>query len=378
MSGARAGIYVHLPFCPYLCPYCDFAKWIADGAAQTQYLDALHAEIAATAPQPAATAFLGGGTPNVYPPAAVGRLVGALRDRFDLPDGAEITIELNPDLALCEGFGAYRAAGVSRLSIGAQSFDPRALRVLGRRHAPEDVATVVRRARAAGFENVSVDLIFGVPGQTAATWSATLDRALELEVEHISAYGLTIEPDTPYATWFAREPAAFVSNDLEAEFYELAIDRFGEHGYEQYEISNFARPGRRCAHNANYWAGGEYVGLGVGAAGYLGGERSIHTRDRAAYVAAARTGRPIPGDAERLEGAARLGEAVMLALRTSEGVELAGFAERYTFDVLDTYREELAEMQALELMEVSPTHVRLTRRGRMLANDVACRFVRLP
>jgi oxygen-independent coproporphyrinogen-3 oxidase len=373
-----AGLYIHLPFCPYVCPYCDFAKWPHRRSSAQTYLRALEAEIAAAPPLQAETIFLGGGTPNTLEPEAVAALVGLCRERFAVPDGAEITSEANPDAALCLGFERYRAAGVNRLSFGVQSFVDAELSTLGRGHSGADVADAFAAARRAGFTNLSLDLIFGVPGQTRATWRRSLEDALALEPQHISTYGLTVEAGTPYAAWHEREPGAFPTNDLEADLYGLAIELLEAHGFEHYEISNFARPGFRSRHNANYWANGDYLGLGVGAASYLGGRRSTHTRDLNAYVTAAAAGAPIPGESERLEGAARAGEAAMLALRTAEGVDVAGFAERYGIDFLHYYGPALAEMGSAGLLEVKPGNVRLTRQGRFLANEVCAAFVSLP
>jgi oxygen-independent coproporphyrinogen-3 oxidase len=373
---AGPGLYVHLPFCPYLCPYCDFAKWPLRRSSAARYLLALEAQIAAAPPFGAQTLFFGGGTPNTYPPATIAALVARSRERFALPRGAEISIEVNPDLALCEGFEAYAAAGINRLSIGVQSFDPAELARLGRRHSPADVVEAVRRARAAGFFNISIDLIFAVPGQTVASWQRTLDAALALGVPHLSTYGLTIEPGTRYALWQAREPGAFAAEDAEAECYRMAIEQLGAAGYEQYELSNFAKPGFRCRHNANYWANGTYLGLGVGAASYLGGERRTTTRDLERYCAAALAGERIPAEAERLEGAALVGEAAMLALRTSEGVEYAAFAERYGVDFPSDYARELRGLVRDGLIVPSATHAALTARGRFFANDVCAAFLR--
>ena len=371
------GIYVHLPFCPYVCPYCDFAKWPLRRSSAERYLDALHAEIASAPAFAARTLFFGGGTPNTYDGGTLVDLVSRLRDRF-APNGfAETTVEMNPDPELCtpDVFAAYRAAGIDRISFGVQSFVASELATLGRRHAPGDVALAFTNARAAGIENLSLDLIFGTPGQTVASWDTSLATALALEPSHISTYGLTIEDGTPFAAWFAQRPDAFATNDLEADLYARAIDTLAGAGFEHYEISNFARPARRCAHNANYWANGEYVGLGVGAASYLGGVRSTHTRELDAYVDAALAGGAIPGDAECLEGAARLGEAAMLALRTAEGVDIAAFAERYGVDFHDFYGPVLTDMRAMGTIDATPAHVRLTRRGRFVANDVCGAFV---
>jgi oxygen-independent coproporphyrinogen-3 oxidase len=228
-----AGVYVHLPFCPYICPYCDFAKWPMRRAQAAQYLEALRCELHNAPKLAAKTAFFGGGTPNMYPAGELTALVRAVRAHFALPPGAEFTVEVNPDLALCESFEAYREAGVTRLSIGVQSFDPTELRLLGRRHTAEDVREVVRRARAAGFDNLSLDLMFGLPGQTQQSWERSLGAALALECEHLSAYGLTIEEGTPFAQWQRREPQAFLDSDAEAELYALAIERLAAAGYEQ-------------------------------------------------------------------------------------------------------------------------------------------------
>jgi len=368
---------VHLPFCPYVCPYCDFAKWPMRRSSADRYLGALHAELAAAPAFTARTLFLGGGTPNTYAPEQIVELVAHLRARFALPAGAEATVEMNPDRALCtpEVFAAYAAAGLTRISLGVQSFVPAEVATLGRRHAPQDVADAIANARAAGIASVSLDLIFGIPGQTARSWRNSLAAALALGPAHVSTYGLTIEAGTPYAQWYAQRPADFVSNDGEAELYAIALDTLTAAGYEHYEISNFAQPGMRCAHNANYWRNGEYLGLGVGAASYRDGRRSVHTRDLAAYCSALEGGDAVPGEGERLAGAAKAGEAVMLALRTTEGVDVAAFAERYDVDFHAFYEPVLAELRATGTIDVTPSHVRLTRRGCFVANDVCAAFV---
>jgi len=373
----HGGLYVHLPFCPYICPYCDFAKWPLRRTQAARYLEALEREIAGAPNMAADTLFFGGGTPNTLEPAQIARVTGQLRARFAPGGFSEATIELNPDLELCAPavFDAYRNAGIDRFSFGVQSFVEPELTVLGRRHTAADVATAIARARDAGIENVSLDLIFGAPGQSAATWRLSLEAALALEPDHVSTYGLTIEEGTPFAGWFARRPGDFATNDGEAELYGIAIDVLTAAGYEHYEISNFARPGKRCAHNANYWANGEYLGLGVGAASYRAGVRSVHTRDLETYCAAMESGTAIPGDDERLEGPARAGEAAMLALRTAEGVDVAAFAERYRVDFHTFYEPVIEEQQALGTLDVSPARVRLTRRGRFVANDVCGAFV---
>ncbi|MBV9332688.1 MAG: radical SAM family heme chaperone HemW [Candidatus Eremiobacteraeota bacterium] len=367
------GVYVHLPFCPYLCPYCDFAKWPLRESMARRYLDALFAEIERDRSVPAATVYLGGGTPNAYDAATIAELLAHLDRRF--PGAGEISIELNPELVRDGDFATYRAAGITRVSIGVQSFEPTEIRTLGRKHTVAQIGSVVAQARAAGLSSLSLDLMFAVPGQTPASWHRTLRAAIALEPDHISAYGLTVEEGTPYFAWRAREPQAFFDDEREGELYAIAIEQLQSAGYEQYEISNFARPGHRCAHNVNYWENGEYVGLGVGAASFRGGVRSVHTRSLERYVSASLDGGPIPSEAERLEGRQRAGEAIMLALRTTQGVSLRAFKERYGIDVMTDYAPIVARFADTGLLERIGDSVRLTRRGRFLANDVCGAFI---
>ena len=370
------GIYVHLPFCPYICPYCDFAKWPMRRSAASRYLPALFAEIERYAPERADTIFFGGGTPNAYDATEVTAIVQKLRERFSAnAPMKEISIEINPELVRPGDFTTYRRAGIDRLSIGVQSFEPMEIATLGRKHTVEQVESAVGQAREAGLRSVSIDLIFAVPGQTAESWQRTLDTAISLGVDHVSTYGLTIEEGTPYAKWHEREPRAFMDQDREAELYEIAIAKLQAAGYRQYEISNFAKPGHESAHNQNYWANGEYIGLGVSAASYRNGVRSVHTRDFEEYVTAAVAGAAIPGESERLEGLKRTGEAIMLALRTAQGVGLATFKERYGIDVLERYAPVVKSYNEAGLLEVSEEHLRLTERGRFVANDVCGAFV---
>jgi oxygen-independent coproporphyrinogen-3 oxidase len=370
-----AGIYVHLPFCPYICPYCDFAKWPHRASLAKTYLRALESEIGKRPAVVAETLFLGGGTPNAYSCADVAGLVRVLRARFAFVAEPEVTIELNPELVRGGDFETYREAGITRLSIGVQSFDEREIATLGRRHTAEQVTGVVEMARLAEMGSVSIDLMFGTPGQTPATWTRSVRRAIDLNVDHVSTYGLTVEAGTPYAQWRAREPAVFPDDGLEAELYAVAIEELAAAGYEHYEISNFARPGHRSRHNANYWDNGEYVGLGVGAASYMDGVRSVHTRELGKYVEAALVGADPTAESERLEGTRRVGEAIMLALRTAQGVSRVRFKERYNLDVLEFYKPVVRRFCEAGLLEVDETGFRLTHRGRFLANDVCAGFI---
>ena len=311
----------------------------------------------------------------MYPPVVVAELVQLARAQFSLPPGAEVSIECNPDLALCEGFEIYARAGITRISFGVQSFIPQELKTLGRRHSGEDVVEAVRRARAAGFGEISVDLIFGTPGQTLASLDRSIDAALALEVPHLSAYGLTIEEGTPYATWQLREPQLFNDDTKDAELYARLIERFTAAGYEQYELSNFARLGSRSQHNAQYWNNDEYLGFGLGAASYRDGIRSVRTKEYEVYVEAVEGAYDVPCESERLTGKARVGEAIMLALRRKEGVEIRSFNARYQIDFASAYAGIIAEWQAHGFLEADAAGVRLTAAGRFLANDVCAAFL---
>jgi oxygen-independent coproporphyrinogen-3 oxidase len=367
------GVYVHLPFCPYLCPYCDFAKWPARESAAQRYLAALYAEIEREPPASAATMYLGGGTPNSYDQERITDLLTRLRRRFS--GAKEISIEVNPELVREGDLAKYCDVGITRLSIGVQSFEPSEIQILGRKHNVVQIENVVAAARAAQLSSVSVDLIFAVPGQTPASWRRSLRAAIALDVDHVSAYGLTVEEGTPYAAWRAREPQAFHDDVSEAELYAIAIETLQDAGYEQYEISNFARPGHQCAHNLNYWANGEYAGLGVGAASYRGGVRSVHTRSLEEYINSALSGCAIPMQAERLSGRKRAGEAMMLALRTAQGVRLSDFKKQYGVDVIAEYAPVVTQFSRTGLLERTGDTMRLTRQGRFFANDVCGAFL---
>ncbi len=336
---------------------------------------ALESEISATPAVRASTIFYGGGTPNAYDAPTLAALTNRLRERFALPIGAEISVEVNPELVRDGDFATYREAGITRVSIGVQSFEEPEIAVLGRKHTSKQVAGVIAQARTSGIGSVSLDLIFAVPGQTRASWRRSLERAVALGVDHISTYGLTVEDGTPYAAWQLREPRAFADDAAEADLYGDAIDLLEAAGYEHYEISNFARPGHRCKHNENYWNNGEYFGIGVGAASYRDGIRSVHTRELDAYISSATVQAAIPTEQECLEGARRAGEAAMLSLRTAQGVVPEAFKERYGLDFLEFYAPIVEEYLSAGLLEVDDTHVRLTRRGRFVANDVCAAFV---
>ncbi len=385
------GVYVHLPFCERICPYCDFAVVRAHPlgeAVETRYLDALLAELALRrddfAGRPLRTLYLGGGTPALLRPESVARLLGAIRDAFP-PDAEppETTLEVNPSTLERERLPAFRAVGVTRLSVGVQSFDDRLLHRLGRAHRAEASRATLRAARAAGFEKVSLDLLFGVPGQSVAGFVADLEEALAFAPPHVSVYQLTVEPGTPYATAVRRGQLAPPDEEESVAMFQAAEARLGAAGLRRYEISSYARPGAESLHNRRYWARLPVLGLGMGAwstdppaRGAPFGARRANVRELPVYLERVEAG-VSPGEpAERLDARTARGEAVFLALRTAEGLAARGFAREFGAPPRRFYGEAIAELTAERLLaEAEDGSLRLTPRGVLLSDSVFERFV---
>ena len=378
IDDAVAGCYVHLPFCDRICPYCDFAVVQHAQPRTERYLRALLAEIERTGrPRyPVKTIYLGGGTPSALASDQLQTLLTALYLRHDIAAGsAECTIEANPSRGTSD-IAAWRAAGVTRLSVGVQSFDDGDLHHLGRDHTAAQAVEFVTAARRVGMDDISVDLIGGAPGQTPTSFARTIKRALaEMEPDHISVYGLTIEPGTPYAAWKAREPSAFPDDDAVAEMLIAAAALLTAAGFEHYELSNFARPGHRCQHNIGYWRQRDCVAYGMSAAGYDDGERYRNLRDYTAYCRAIEAGASAHAETERLDFAPRVGEAAMLALRTAAGIEDEDFQRRFGVDPAAVFADARKKCSDAGLLETDAVGARLTPRGRLLANDVCAEFL---
>jgi oxygen-independent coproporphyrinogen III oxidase len=369
-------LYVHLPFCARRCPYCDFATAaLAEGVLlEGRYLAALEAEARARIPDGfrAHTIYIGGGTPTELTTEGIARLVTLLRP---FTAGArEVTVEANPRTLLARKLAALvDGLGVNRLSLGAQSFTPRLLERLGRFHRPEDVARAVKVARDLGVREVSIDLMVAIPGQTLEEVDRDLDACLALGPDHVSVYCLTYEPGTPYFTMKKEGLLRAQGEGAEARFYARARRRLRAAGFEHYEVSNFARKGRRSRHNRIYWRNHPYVGLGNGAASHVGGVRLVNCRDVKAYVEAVERG---GGDAavdtrEALEPERKARETAYLALRTSGGIEPARFLRATGFDARALFRDELARLGALGLVVERRGRLVLTGRGVTLADAVA-------
>lgn len=385
MTGRDLAVYVHVPFCERKCLYCDFNSGVYGPETRTRYVEALLAEIRATPCRgTAASVFIGGGTPSVLPASSIARILDAVRDRFDVTADAEITVECNPGTVASERMagettasflGGLRNAGVNRLSFGVQSFDADVLRRLGRIHNPEQAVASVVAAREAGFDNINLDLMFALPGQTAAIWAETLRRALALETAHLSCYSLIVEPETPFHAWDAAGQLARPDNDEEAAMYETCIETLVSAGYEHYEVSSFARTGRRCRHNQVYWRNEEYVGFGVGAASYVDGVRFTRKPTVEDYLRSALTGADTVSEREVLDVRGSMGETMMLGLRLMEGVSRKRFAARFGRDPVDVWPAAISRLESQGLLAVTPERIALTRRGLLVANDVWEAFV---
>jgi putative oxygen-independent coproporphyrinogen III oxidase len=365
----RAGLYVHIPFCLTRCGYCDFNTYAGLDHLSGRYVDALIAEAELCAAEwdgvPFASLFLGGGTPTTLPVPAIGRLAGGFAEIFGFDPLSEVTAEANPDTVDERYLSDLRQAGVNRLSIGVQSFDPLVLAALERIHSAESARAAYRAARRAGFEDVSLDLIYGANGESPESWRRTLAEAIELGPDHLSAYALTIEPPTPLGRKVAAGLFAPPDPDLQAEMYEMAWAMLAEAGYEHYEISNWARPGHRSAHNMGYWEGRRYLGLGAGAHSYRDGKRWWNVRPPQQYLEEVEAGRRPVGGSEALGQAEREMERLLLGLRVADGVP----AEWIDAERAATYVAE-------GLAERRNGRVALTDRGMFLANDIVLELAR--
>ena len=391
MRDRTLGVYLHVPFCERVCPYSDFAVVAARRLAretETDYVEALLAELAARRGAfgglALATVYLGGGTPSLLTPASVGRLLDAARRAF--PPGEEppeVTLEVNPSTTERERLPAFRAAGVSRLSIGVQSFDDTILRRLGRAHRAAEALRSLAAAREAGFENLSLDLIVAAPGQSAASLERDLDQALAFAPEHVSLYGLTVEAGTPFALAARRGQLALPDEDAAAALLERAAERLEAAGLERYEISNFARPGFASRHNRRYWERRPVLGLGVSAwsseppsAAFPHGARRGNLRELPAYLERVRAGRAAEAaPPEALAPAAQRGEVVFLALRTMRGLEAAAFAAEFGAPPRAFYAAPIERLRAAGLLEeAAGGDLRLTARGVLLSDSVFAEF----
>jgi oxygen-independent coproporphyrinogen-3 oxidase len=369
-TNRRFGLYVHVPFCPQRCPYCAFTVVTGRQDTVDAYVDAVCREIESQAhrvrPGGLSTVFLGGGTPSRLAPAQLERLLAVAQRVFGLAADAEITVEANPTTAEAGRFADFRAAGVTRLSLGVQSLCDATLRCLGRMHDAAEATEAYRIARGAGFASVSIDLIFSVPGAPAGDWSSTLSQAMELAPDHLSAYALSVEEGTPRARRRAAGDLVAVDEEADAADYEHLVSTLNGAGYEHYEISNFARQGHRSRHNWDCWTGADYLGVGVSAHSYVDGERWWNTKDLDDYLRRVAAGVSPRDGGERLQEDAARAEALWLALRTCEGAELTE-DEANRLRQGDLWRRLCAAGHA----RLAGTTLKLTEAGFAVADAVA-------
>ncbi len=390
-----AGIYLHIPFCKSRCSYCDFATDVyRDSGAVERYVNALCAEVegrtarvsgwndrhenAASLPPASAggyafdTIYFGGGTPSLLTPDQIEKILLAVDAQFDMSPDAEITMEMNPATVTPETLQAFRSLGVNRASFGVQTFDDHLLKLLARGHDANDARKTFAMLRDAGFDNVSFDLIAGLPHQALGDWEKNLDEAIKLSPEHMSLYLLEIHAGTPLAEQVRSKRQPTPAPELAADMYELMLDRLAAAGYEQYEISNFSRPGLASRHNSKYWTLDPVYAFGVSAHSFDGKHRYANERDNAKYVELIENS----SSAEVIREDIDLGsEFVFLGLRLEKGINLGEYARRFGVDLMKKYEAELVDLNDAGLIEAVCGQLRLTRKGKLFSNEVFAVFV---
>ena len=383
------GLYLHIPFCQAICSYCNFNRGLYDAALKARYVPALIREIREAGDgRDADTIFFGGGTPSLLDPIDIGTVINACRDSYRVTPDAEITLETNPETVTVERLAGFRRAGVTRLSFGAQSFDNDQLIRLGRIHDADRIGTAVEAARRAGFDNVSLDLMFWLPGQSGLSWRQSVDRAIALEPDHLSLYLLELYPNAPLKEAMARVRGGAdsrasdassewvqASDDEAADMYLDGLERLSVAGYDQYEISNVSHPGLESRHNLKYWSGDEWRGFGCGAHSTVDRRRWQNVAGTVDYVERIEQGRSVAIQAHAVDGTARIEEALFTGLRLTAGIDRRAFAAKYGLDPWADYGERLSEALDAGLVWRRADSFGLTRPGMLLANEVLSVFV---
>ncbi|MBE0537210.1 MAG: radical SAM family heme chaperone HemW [Phycisphaerae bacterium] len=366
-------LYVHVPFCEHKCAYCGFYSEPVDAHNVELLVDALLTELHRYELQdPIRTVYLGGGSPTCLGRQYLMQLVEALAAQA--PEAEEFTVEANPGQVDADLLTALRRAGVNRLSIGAQSFIESEVRFLGRGHNVHDTKQAVHHARAAGFENISLDLIFAIPNSTMSSWKKSLAAALSHDVQHISAYALTLEGGTALQSAIAVGEIVSIDEETDRQMYDIGIETLAQAGYGQYEISNFAKPGFECRHNLRYWANEPFIGIGPSAASFYRGRRTTNIADVRAYVDGINAGTPMLVDAQ-VPGEIQVAcETAVLNLRRMEGIDLEHFREQTGYDAAELFAGEIEEHRKAGLLKVADGHIRLTRQAFAIADRVLSDF----
>lgn len=397
-------LYIHIPFCMKKCAYCDFLSGPAPRETIDRYVTALVAEIRQyqklAENYRVTTIFFGGGTPSILSGGQMKEIFDALRDVFEIQADAEITMEANPGTVTKENLQAYRACGINRISFGLQSVDDKELKLLGRVHTMRQFEESYDLARKAGFQNINVDLISAIPGQTVESWERTLDTVIRMNPEHISAYSLIIEEGTPFYEIYGENAKEeqdsrcercladdgkqmdigknfpkLPDEEAERRMYELTAEKLEAAGYLQYEVSNYAKPGYACRHNKGYWQRVEYLGIGTGAASLIENERYQHISDTDLYIRANGKLDQIEEEKETLDWNAQVEETMFLGLRMKEGVNKQKFRERYHREIQEVYGEVLEKLKEEGLLREEEKRICLTKRGNDLSNYVLAQFL---
>jgi len=371
------GLYLHIPYCLHKCGYCDFNSHPENRKESIHYIDALLKELRSYAKKEytVTSIFMGGGTPTILLPSQLKQILNTVQQGFNLTPDCEITIEANPATIKLQSLQEIRKAGYNRISIGVQSFDQKELQLLERVHGEKEIHSTVHRARSANFKNLSMDLIFALPGQTIEKWQSNLKQAIAKNPDHLSTYNLTIEPATAFFKLHKRGKLILPNEDIQLEMYETTILTLKDAGYQHYEISNFAKPGMESQHNINYWNNGEYIGVGAGASSYLNGERFKNTNLPSNYIREIKAKKNAIESRERLEPIHAMGETLMLGLRMLKGVSVDAFEKRFQVSFQKVYGKVLAPLLNQELITFNQNRIALSRKGLLLADSVILKFM---
>ncbi|MGA2677927.1 MAG: radical SAM family heme chaperone HemW [Sedimentisphaerales bacterium] len=385
-----AGLYVHIPFCQTKCRYCGFYSEPIKKHSSQRLISAIITELTEKRGQPALlapsvvegsnvegesffqTIYIGGGSPSCLPTKQLLRLIGEITSQWPKPE--EFTIEVNPGQVNKDILSQLRTAGVTRISIGAQSFASEELTFLGRRHSVADIGRAVRSAKGVGFDNIGLDLIFAIPGSTLKSWKHSLRSAIDLGVRHISAYALTYEEQTPLQKAVETGKVTPVDEETDRQMYEMTIDELEKAGFNQYEISNFAKPGFECKHNLNYWANNPYLGIGPAAGSYWQGKRTLNIADIKKYIDGVEQGKTVTAESETPDNIQVACETAVLNLRRRCGIILDEFKTQTGFDAAKLFAEPIGKYKKLGLIRTTSKRLCLTRKALPIADSVLCDF----
>ncbi|MGL5433838.1 MAG: radical SAM family heme chaperone HemW [Lachnospiraceae bacterium] len=380
MNNKALKLYLHIPFCAMKCAYCDFLSFRAPEKTYREYSEKLVEEIygqsSAFADRQVTSLFIGGGTPSIMPARLMSELLSVLHNSFNFIENAEVTIEANPGTLTMEKLETYLEGSVNRISLGLQSADDNELRSLGRIHSYDEFLKSYQRARQAGFTNINIDLMSGLPGQTVQSWKHTLRKVLMLKPEHISAYGLIIEEGTPFYERYHPHPEELPDEETDREMYRLTRTILEEQGYIRYEISNYAKPGYECRHNIGYWTGADYLGLGLGSSSYINNHRFHNTSDRCEYMALnLLEPNAASRDIQELTHKEKMEEFMFLGLRMMQGISGSEFMGRFGENMWNVYGAIIERLEQQGLVAVESPFIRLTEMGIDVSNYVMSEFL---